>query len=493
MDDITASAPAGALAEGLSVEVVRAVVAQACQQTRGGGGKEVVALISTFEDVKNALTAGQAQLALALRDVREEQATQRLADTVREGEAWETRRREHELALAHRSAVSEVALARRESPHRAARLIGLAQVLATEMPHTWDAFRHGRITPWRATLMARETACLSLQDRRSVDREMAEVMDRLSDRELEAQAKRWAYQLDPRGVVAAADRQVNDRHVSTRPVSPTMLLLTALLPMKQGIAVHGALLRAAESARAQGDPRGKSQIMADTLVERLTGQADADAVPLEVQVVISDEALFGASQAPARIPGYGPIPATIARRMITSDIEIDPDSHIHTGRLNPLDTDARVFLRRLYTDPAGQLIAMESTRRLFPPGLAHFIAARDGHICRTPYCSAPIRHVDHVTPSAHGGKTTAANAQGLCQWCNQAKEAPGWHTRSTPDGVITLTTPTGTEYSTTPPPLPTPGHPSFQTPRRRTPRRARRHLSPSTSTTRKTHSPILRA
>ena len=45
--------------------------------------------------------------------------------------------------------------------------------------------------------------------------------------------------------------------------------------------------------RRGGDPRGRGQIMADTLVERVTGQASADAVPLLVNLVVSDGVLFG--------------------------------------------------------------------------------------------------------------------------------------------------------------------------------------------------------
>ena len=41
-----------------------------------------------------------------------------------------------------------------------------------------------------------------------------------------------------------------------------------------------------------GMSAGAGQIMADTLVERVTGQASADRVPVEVQLVITDRSLF---------------------------------------------------------------------------------------------------------------------------------------------------------------------------------------------------------
>ena len=64
----------------------------------------------------------------------------------------------------------QIALARRESPHRGRRHLGLAKVLDQEMPHTLAALRGGHITEWRATILARETACLDVEHRREIDR-----------------------------------------------------------------------------------------------------------------------------------------------------------------------------------------------------------------------------------------------------------------------------------------------------------------------------------
>ena len=67
---------------------------------------------------------------------------------------------------------------------------------------------------------------------------------------------------------------------------------------------------------------------------------------------------------------------------------------------------------------------MDSRRRLFPAGAQRFLIARD-QLCRTPWCDAPIRHIDHIEPHARGGATTIDNGQGLCAACNLPKQAPG--------------------------------------------------------------------
>jgi hypothetical protein len=89
-------------------------------------------------------------------------------------------------------------------------------------------------------------------------------------------------------------------------------------------------------------------------------------------------------------------------------------------------TSAAMRLRRLYTHPAtGTMVGMDSTRRVFEGGLRRFLFTRDG-ICRTPWCDAPIQHVDHVVDHAAGGAPSADNGQGYCVRCNLTKQHPGW-------------------------------------------------------------------
>jgi hypothetical protein len=105
---------------------------------------------------------------------------------------------------------------------------------------------------------------------------------------------------------------------------------------------------------------------------------------------------------------------------------------------------------------------MDSKARIFPQRLRRFIQTRD-HTCRTPYCDAPIRHLDHVVPWHEGGATTLNNGAGLCEACNHTKENPGWSTQvprgNTHTGnthTLEVRTPTGHIYQSKAPPLP--GH-----------------------------------
>ncbi|WP_172892200.1 HNH endonuclease [Jatrophihabitans sp. GAS493] len=228
--------------------------------------------------------------------------------------------------------------------------------------------------------------------------------------------------------------------MSIRPAPDCMVRVSALLPVSQGVASYAALHSHASTVVGVGaEARSRGQVMADTFVERLTGQARAVDVPVAVNLIITDQALLisgdGADE-PAHQIGAGTIPAGLARRMVT-----DPSGE--TG----------VFLRRLYTHPdTHQLAALETQSRLFTANQRQFLLLRD-QTCRTPWCDAPIRHADHIQPAADGGPTSINNAQGLCEACNHAKQAPDWDQHPNPNhpGEVITTTPTGHHYRSQPP------------------------------------------
>ena len=375
---------------------------------------------------------------------------------------------------------AQVALARRESPARGGRILGFAKALTKEMPCTLSALSEGRISEWRATLLVRETACLSVEDRRLVDREVAgdpSVLEGLGDGRLIALVRKITCRIDQAALVRRAAKAVEDRFVSCRPAPDTMTYLTGLLPVAQGVAVFAALSREADSLRARGDVRGRGQIMADTMVERITGQARAEQVPVEVQLVVTDRSLRAGDGEPAYLAGYGMVPALWARDLVRKGTgqRSGTDCRTAAGKppappmppeaaaLLPAD-EPGIWVRRLYTAPSsGELIGMDSKARFVPASLARLITARD-QTCRTPWCDAPIRHMDHIRPHKDGGATEARNLQGLCEACNHAKEAPGWTAESAAAGppgesghmrhTVETTSPTGHRYRSTAPPLP---------------------------------------
>ncbi len=399
---------------------------------------ELIDLITQLERVKAACAAAQAVATVAF-----------VASQTRNLTAVQLREEG-----THRSIGAQIALARRDSPFRGGRHVGLAKALMHEMPNAFSALQSGVISEWRATLLVRETACLSVGDRRTVDEELAGRMGALGDRQTAQAAALIAQRLDAESCVKRNRRAIGERRVSIRPAPDTMSYVTALLPVAQGVAVFASLVRCADTATAVGDTRSRGQLMADEFVKRITAPAldvpDADAgailepdepgsipagVNLDIQLVMTDRTLFDGDREPAIVTGYGPIPAELACRMVYT-----------------ADPKVKVFIRRLYTDPgSGQLITADSRRRTFSHSVRQFLVARD-RVCRTPWCGAPIRHADHVRRHVDDGPTHPANGQGLCERCNYTKEAPGWRSRPDGDGIgVVLTTPTGHSTRSEPP------------------------------------------
>jgi hypothetical protein len=165
--------------------------------------------------------------------------------------------------------------------------------------------------------------------------------------------------------------------------------------------------------------------MADTLVERLTGQKRAEDVSVEIQVLIKAEDLVDeASPLPVEVPGHGPIPAAF------------------------LSAEGRKTWRRLVTQN-GIIIGGDSKSRAFTGILSDLVKHRDGGRCREPFCDAPIRHVDHIRRWPEGGRTEFDNGRGLCAFHNLVRELGDWRSTRYGDTVCT-TTPTGHTYASTP-------------------------------------------
>ncbi|CRZ14165.1 HNH endonuclease [Mycolicibacterium neworleansense] len=383
--------------------------------------------IAELERLKSAAAAGQARATAALDRARRAKEAAAGVPAARRG----------------RGLGSEIGLARMDSPVQGNRYLAHARILVHDLPYTLAALESGVLTESRARLIAREAACLSPADRRGLDEQLCADLTELiglGDTRLTSGAKTIAYQIDPVAVIERVTRAPADRNVTFRPAADNMAIVTALLPATDAASVRYALTEAADRCT---DGRSRGQTMADTLTARVSGGDITTPVPVAVNLVLSDDTLLGGSTQPAHLEGLGPIPAAAARRMIGDALA---------------DKNSWATLRRLYATPdTGALVAMESRSRRFPKGLARFIATRD-QTCRTPYCNAPIRHIDHVRSHHRKGPTSAANGEGLCEHCNYVKEHPGWKVRTRTDRSGRHTTehitPTGAVYRSTAPPLP---------------------------------------
>jgi hypothetical protein len=267
-------------------------------------------------------------------------------------------------------------------------------------------FAAGELAEDKVQKIVAATAHLDPAERAAVDRRLAaEGIERLGVRRVHDLTTRLAMEAAPEKAQARARAARAGRHVRVRLATDGMADLVAHLPAEQAAACFGALHRVVNDhhVTAESVSRSRGQILADTLVERLTGQACARDVAVEVQILMPVETLLDPdSTVPAQIAGHGPVPAAIARELLAT-------------------TAGRKTFRRLITHD-GIVIGGDSRRRTFDGASETFIRARDGNRCTAPYCDAPIRHIDHIRRWTDGGRTEFANGRGLCEFHNHTRE-----------------------------------------------------------------------
>lgn len=388
--------------------------------------------IAAMERLRAALAAAQhAEMVAFARSQVEQQIADNTLDPRRVG----------------RGIGDQIALACKISPFTGSRRLGVARALHTDLPATRALLAAGKISEDIAALIVAQTSHLTSEQRRLVDQQLAAAgLERLSPLQAAALAKKYAYQVDPAAYVTRGRTARADRRVTLRPAPDTMSLPSGLLPVEQGVACLAALRQHTDVVigNGDGDGRTRDQIMADTLVERLTGQARAEDVNVEVGIVMPVEALLdpdGPGPATADVTGFGPIPAGTAYDILAG-------------------TRGKRWWRRLFTNPGDLLVGGDPRRRRFDGFLAHLIGLRDGGRCRDPFCDAPIRHLDHIRPHRAGGPTSYTNGRGVCARGNYVREMPGWQVDLIHDGLgdrphtVRITTPTGHAYTSTAGPAP---------------------------------------
>ncbi|WP_446665058.1 DUF222 domain-containing protein [Flexivirga sp. B27] len=395
----------------------------------GAGTEDLWAQARALSELQNAISARLAHVVVAAHEQQQD------TDDAR-GIARKATRR---------LVGSQVGFARRCTPHRGSQFVNLAHALTEDMPHTLTALAAGVISEHDAHQVVQETSGLTHAERAQVDHGIRDDLGTVTGRRLTHLAKEQACQVAPETIADRRKHAEKDRRVSLRPAPDNMCRLSAFLPVKDGLACMAALNAAADTARAdaaaQGHPApARDHVLADTLTERITGRArHQDAFGVTVNLIMPTDTLLG--DAPAHVPGYGPVPADLVREWCTTGDPTGPQ------------------IRRLFTHPGtGDIIGMDTRARHYPGLLARLILFRD-QTCRTPWCSAPVRHTDHITRHTDGGETSERNGQGLCEWCNYVKEHPDYtvtghagHTTTQTAGL------TATSRPPAPPGQPPPTH-----------------------------------
>jgi hypothetical protein len=344
--------------------------------------------VAQLEEEKNAVAARQADAILVLaRAVAAEQLDAGVTDP----------------RQVQRVVADQVGRACRVSAHEGGKRVRVARDLHAGHAHIRELFAAGLLSEHKIAVITDAGSHLDADERAQFDQRLTEQrIETLGVRRIHDLARKVAAEVAPEKFAERCRLARSGRRVTVRPsAEPGMADLTAHLPIEQAVACYAALRKAVHDVWVQPEPvrRGQGEIMADTLVERLTGQAHAEDVDVEIQIVVAVESLLDPdSPLPAEIPGHGPVPVDL----------------LATG-------EGRKAWRRLITRD-GIVIGGDSTQRAFTGVLASLIKTRDGGRCTAPYCDAPIRHIDHIWRWRHGGRTEFDNGRGLCAFHNHLRE-----------------------------------------------------------------------
>jgi putative component of membrane protein insertase Oxa1/YidC/SpoIIIJ protein YidD len=257
-----------------------------------------------------------------------------------------------------------------------------------------------------------------------------------------------------RAVAAVAPKTLEQRHqraceqrrVDYSPSPDGMAWLGVYGPAEDVTAIRVMLDAAVDAAKREdpADTRTADQLRVDVLAQlawsslqsgHIGGHCGQDGVRLgkrhrraaTVNVTVPVSTLVGLDDAPGELEGYGPIPASAARRIA-----------------------AHGTWRRLLTDPtSGALLDYGTTRYTPPADLVDHLIARD-RTCRFPTCSQPARRtqIDHtIAAGTNGWSTSDHNCGPLCGGgCHNAKTHGRWRLEQPEPGRYIWTAPTGHRY-----------------------------------------------
>jgi hypothetical protein len=293
----------------------------------------------------------------------------------------------------------------RVSPTRARAQLRIGRDLHAGLDRVRELYGAGELDQPEVAAVVAAASHLDEGERAELDRRLSTSdLRALGQRRIADLARTIAAEVAPEKFAERARAARRERHVTIGPAEDGMALLRAYLPVERGVACYAALRKAVTEhwATAEEVTRTRRQIMADTLVERLTGTAPTEPVAaVEVQVLVPVEALVKADgrPLPVELPGFGPVPA---------ELLVEP---------------GRATWRRLVTEE-GVVVGAESRRRTFTGVLAEVIRSRDRGRCTAPHCDAPIEHLDHLRPWSEGGATVLDNGAGKCAFHNLVRAIP---------------------------------------------------------------------
>ncbi|SFO12493.1 HNH endonuclease [Geodermatophilus obscurus] len=383
----------------------------------------------------------------------------------------------------------------------ASKLAHRAWTLRESLPATWAALAAGVLDEYRARILVEVLEYTDPGLARRVEARLLPEAATLTAGKLKKRALELLLELDPDA--GERRREQAQRHADVR-LEPSpeegMARLTADLPAEVAAACHAVIDALAAILKADGDPRPIGQLRTQVAADLILRPWDDSRPPVtaHLQITATLASLAGASTGCGAVNGL-PITAAHLRDLlarldalglqapdggsVTVAVTDDDGTLRATGTLDQLrriaargcpnhpeagtgsngtgmhtssdiETDSGTGTDS-GTDCGCPVLDRPGRVNRYTPSAAQqaFIRTRD-RTCRFPTCGQRVgwADTDHVIPHASGGTTDCANLCCLCRSHHRLKTfAHGWRFTMTPDGTLTVTTPSGITRTTRPP------------------------------------------
>ncbi|MHA7221926.1 HNH endonuclease signature motif containing protein [Arthrobacter sp. RHLT1-20] len=355
---------------------------------------------------------------------------------------------------------AEVACVLTVSERTSRTLLAGCQALVTGLPLTLGALQAGTISWAHARIIIEETSTLDAAGAAALEAHFLDpgapdpargcpAGDLVAGR-FRAKARTWRERHHPASIEERHTTSAEDRRVDYTPDRDGMAWLSAYLPADTAAGIWERTTAAARALQNPHEARTLTQLRADiTAIWLLTsGTAEdgmagggrcmaggvtgaAGRVPsprAQVLITVPVLSLLGATDEPAVLDGYGPIPASMARRLIA---------------------DGAGSFHRVLTDPRdGAPLEIGRTNYRLTKAQRQWLRLRDGK-CPFPGCNnhSLDNEADHLLAWADGGTTGISNLGQTCPRHHRLKHGSAWTpTGASKDHPPGWTSPSGRHY-----------------------------------------------
>lgn len=331
-------------------------------------------------------------------------------------------------------------------------LLAQSYALSTSLPLTMAALHAGNVSWHHARVMVDETATLDCEAAGALEShflhpDVCNADGNCPPGEMPAYRFRrkvriWRERHHPDSIEKRHIKGAQDRCLEYAPEQDGMARLSAYLPADQANAIWNRYTAIARGLQGPHEDRTLTQLRVDAFAAAAlrhgggetgagmgaSGNAEVPTPRTEVLVTVPVFSLLGLTEEPAMLDGYGPIPPSMARKLVANGAD-----SFHRVLVDPRDGAPLEIGRTSY--------------RLTKP-IRNWLRLRDGK-CPFPGCSnhSLDNEADHLLAWHHGGTTGISNLGQPCPKHHRLKHVAGWKpTRATKDGPPGWISPSGRIY-----------------------------------------------